>query len=448
MSIQEDAQLSVMRLCDLMDTGPLRDHGDLTGLKESICKFGLLEPLVVTPEGGIIAGRRRFQALQEVGLEIAPVRIRNPKNAYERFLMSWDENECRKPETWEERSRSALLEQRLYEEHFPETRPVRERGGPGRGKKTTDKLSVVLPDAPPTYTEAQAAVDGTSERTVRREVEMGKALEEHPELAECKTESAARRKLRDLKREAELSAVRDKATDPLPPAVEIVHTDCLDWMPEHRAEFDCVIADPPYNTGRMEWDNFADDEQYLGFTVAWLKWAFGCLKAEHHAFIFCPSEHGADYEMILRNIQHRPLSRIVWHHRNLSMGRVIGNGLARTYDLIFHCGTKPLNLSEEWSDKRFDVQTFAAPQTNFDDKKLHQTQKPLELIKWLVEIGSRAGECVLDPFAGAGTTGIACLELERACVLIDADEESAQIARGRIAEWRSASTLNPDDSKN
>ena len=439
----ETQDICMVNLSDLFDTQSRRDHGDLAGLKDSIQELGLLEPLLITPQHKLIAGRRRFQALTELGIRTVPARIVSPANALEEFRMAWHENKHRRPESWAEERRSELYEAQLYAEIFPDATI---RGG-DRRKSDVQSENISLCSVP-SFTAARAEVFGQTQRTVQSRLQMAHALESHPELASCKTESAARRKLRDIKREAELAAVKGKATNPLPPAVEIVHADCVDWMPEHCAEFDCLIADPPYNTGRMEWDNFADDEQYLGFTVAWLKWAFGCLKAEHHAFIFCPSEHGADYEMILRNIQHRPLSRIVWHHRNLSMGRVIGNGLARTYDLIFHCGTKPLNLSEEWSDKRFDVQTFAAPQTNFDDKKLHQTQKPLELIKWLVEIGSRAGECVLDPFAGAGTTGIACLELERACVLIDADEESAQIARGRIAEWRSASTLNPDDSKN
>jgi DNA modification methylase/ParB-like chromosome segregation protein Spo0J len=247
-------------------------------------------------------------------------------------------------------------------------------------------------------------------------------------------------------------AIRKVKRDSIQPTTSmgegrVIIADSIEWMSNHRGEFDCLVADPPYNTGRMEWDTFSSNEDYLDFTAAWLHLALVCLKEQYHSFVFCPSEYAMDYEDILRGFGRRPQSRIIWHHRNLSMGRVVGNGLARTYDVIFHCGTRALNLPDEWDDKRFDVQTFAAPQTNFDDQKLHQAQKPLELIKWLVEIGSKPGEQVLDPFAGSGTTGIACLELGREATLVEQNEEYARIAEGRIAEWVT-SRKTDGDSKN
>ena len=52
----------------------------------------------------------------------------------------------------------------------------------------------------------------------------------------------------------------------------------------------------------------------------------------------------------------------------------------------------------------------------------HQTQKPVVLIEWLLKYYSREGDTILDPTAGSGSTGIACRNLNRKCILIEKDE--------------------------
>lgn len=52
----------------------------------------------------------------------------------------------------------------------------------------------------------------------------------------------------------------------------------------------------------------------------------------------------------------------------------------------------------------------------------HPTVKPLALMQWLVRLGCVKGGCVLDPFAGTGTTGEACLNEGMQCTLIEREE--------------------------
>jgi len=177
-----------MRLDEITSTEPQREHGDLSDLKASIQQFGLLEPLVVTPEGKLLAGRRRYQALTELHFETAPVRFAIPQNKYEEFLIALHENTCRKQLTWQEEAHCALQEKRLYEEAFPETK----HGGNRKSSVHPAHLK------PPRYTEAKASVDGVDDSTVRRQVELGEALIEHPELAEARTPTQARRLLRQI----------------------------------------------------------------------------------------------------------------------------------------------------------------------------------------------------------------------------------------------------------
>ena len=62
----------------------------------------------------------------------------------------------------------------------------------------------------------------------------------------------------------------------------------------------------------------------------------------------------------------------------------------------------------------------------------HPTVKPLKLMSYLITLGSRVGDVVLDPFAGSGTTCIAAKAIERHYIGIEREREFVQIARARL----------------
>lgn len=66
------------------------------------------------------------------------------------------------------------------------------------------------------------------------------------------------------------------------------------------------------------------------------------------------------------------------------------------------------------------------------DKK-HPTQKPLDLIRWCINLAKNA-ETIFDPFAGSGTTGRACKDLGKKCVLIEREESYCEIAAHKMTE--------------
>ena len=63
---------------------------------------------------------------------------------------------------------------------------------------------------------------------------------------------------------------------------------------------------------------------------------------------------------------------------------------------------------------------------------IHPTVKPTTLMSYLVTLGSRKGDVVLDPFAGSGTTGISCVFSERNYLLIEREKEYFDILKARI----------------
>jgi site-specific DNA-methyltransferase (adenine-specific) len=63
----------------------------------------------------------------------------------------------------------------------------------------------------------------------------------------------------------------------------------------------------------------------------------------------------------------------------------------------------------------------------------YPTQKPLALLERIVAASSNAGDLVLDPFCGSGTTLVAAQKLGRGWIGIDVSEEAAQVTRARLA---------------
>jgi len=78
-----------------------------------------------------------------------------------------------------------------------------------------------------------------------------------------------------------------------------------------------------------------------------------------------------------------------------------------------------------------------------DDNK-HPTVKPIELMRYLIVLGSRPGDIVLDPFIGTGTTGIAARMLNRKYIGFEISKEYCDIANRRMSGW-SISQENLDE---
>ena len=95
-------------------------------------------------------------------------------------------------------------------------------------------------------------------------------------------------------------------------------------------------------------------------------------------------------------------------------------------------------LAEDMSNSKIDNDVtgrFVTEKQNF-----HPTVKPIELMSYLITLGSREGDLVVDPFVGSGTTCIAAKMLERNYVGIEKEEDYILIANERIK------ATNPTDT--
>ena len=73
--------------------------------------------------------------------------------------------------------------------------------------------------------------------------------------------------------------------------------------------------------------------------------------------------------------------------------------------------------------------------------KLHPTQKPVDLMEYLIEVSSNENDIVLDPFMGSGSSGVACVHTNRNFIGMELDKDYFEIAKKRIDAEQKRVTL-------
>ena len=94
-------------------------------------------------------------------------------------------------------------------------------------------------------------------------------------------------------------------------------------------------------------------------------------------------------------------------------------------------GKQRATLSENKSGDRYPVSILEFSNANRKNR-LHPTQKPVELLEYLIKTYTNENEIVLDNCMGSGSTGIACLNTNRKFIGIELDEKYFEIAKNRI----------------
>ena len=122
-------------------------------------------------------------------------------------------------------------------------------------------------------------------------------------------------------------------------------------------------------------------------------------------------------------------------HRQYDEFRRQYDELRRQYD--------ELRRAHSPSHSNFTDLWIYAPILAGSKKRLHNCQKPIQMITDMVTTSSRPGDIVLDPFAGSGTTAVAAMRTGRRAVLIERDERYCEIAAKRLEQEIGLFTKNP-----
>jgi len=243
--------------------------------------------------------------------------------------------------------------------------------------------------------------------------------------------------------------------------ITLIHGDCLNVMQSlGDGSIDAIITDPPYGNTDLHWDKKIDWQEY---------WATITKVRTNASVSVLFSTQKFTLELIQSNLKEFRYW-IVWKkttpvgflnanrrplrsHELINVFTPVGKHNQSTYNPIMtpaeryfkrggnrkfnhYIAFKPMVST---ANERYpvDVIEFTGDTSRCNSTKTHQdtfhpTQKPVDLMEWLVYTYSNENETVLDPFMGSGTTGVACVNTERRFIGIEKDRKYFEMACQRI----------------
>lgn len=201
---------------------------------------------------------------------------------------------------------------------------------------------------------------------------------------------------------------------------------------------DLVVTDPPYKTitgGDSDGKNstrpkgmlsgnrklFAHQNNIKPFQ--WIPELFRVLKEGSHCYIFTNHLNMKDMLIESERAGFKLHNILVWEKNNCTPSQFYMKNCE--YILFLRKG------KAKWIRNIGGSKTVHQFQ-NIIGRKVHPTEKPVELMQYYVENSSSDDGLVLDPFMGSGPTGVACLNSGRDFIGIELDEEYFRIAKDRI----------------
>ena len=197
---------------------------------------------------------------------------------------------------------------------------------------------------------------------------------------------------------------------------KVYNADCIEYMKSMEDNcIDLVVTDPPYLIQRYinECYRVMKDNTAIYMFCSW-----------HHVDLF---KQAIESKFKLKNI-------IVWNKNNHGSGDLKAS-YAPKYEFILYAH-KGRSL---FRDKRIADVIDCAKVSSKD--LTHPTEKPIDLLKRLIEIHSNKESVVLDCFGGSFSTGLACLELEREFIGIEIDTQFYLQGKKRVEEKRKEKDL-------
>ena len=264
----------------------------------------------------------------------------------------------------------------------------------------------------------------------------------------------------------ELNLALDAALD------KVILGECASTMAQMPAQsIDTIFADPPYflqldkelkrpNESTVEgvkqaWDKFDSLQDYDSFSEKWLLQAKRLLKANGTIWVMGSYHNIYRLGGLLQDLGFWILNDIVWVKNN-PMPNFLGRRFTNAHEVLLWCAKdknskhrfnyralKKLNDEKQMrSDWRLPICSGKERLRKGDGKSLHPTQKPIALLYRVILSSTAAGDVVLDPFCGSGTSLATCKMLGRKYIGIEREVEYANAAQARLAE-----TSSPADAE-
>jgi len=217
----------------------------------------------------------------------------------------------------------------------------------------------------------------------------------------------------------------------------IYNEDCISGMKKLPDEsIDMILTDPPYGMSfqsgyRKVKHSKIENDDNLDWLSEFAQECYRLAKNDTAHYIFCSwhkiDEFKQEFEkyFIVKNI-------LVWVKNNFGMGDLEADFAPQTEFVLFlQKGRRKINGKRESNVLNF-IKT---------NNELHPTQKPIDLIEYLLIKFSNEGDTILDPFMGSGTTAIASINLNRKYIGFEIDVNHYNTTIERINNRNNLITL-------
>jgi site-specific DNA-methyltransferase (adenine-specific) len=201
------------------------------------------------------------------------------------------------------------------------------------------------------------------------------------------------------------------------PITYVFHGDCSRWLGEiSDGVVDAIITDPPYGIDyQSSWaaperrkPKIAGD---MSPYVDWLGEAFRVVKESGCLVCFCRWDVDHVFKAAIAEAGFTLKSQLVWDKGTHGMGDLRAAFGPQHENAFFAVKGRGFTFPGRRPVSVLRVKKVPAP--------THPNEKPVDLLRQLVEALTRPGDVVLDPFCGSGSTAVACFDSGRDCVVGD-----------------------------
>jgi len=211
----------------------------------------------------------------------------------------------------------------------------------------------------------------------------------------------------------------------------IIHGDSVKVLPTlEKNTFDLLLSDPPYGINfKSGWSNkekIVNDkiEDTVKLFENVLRESVPLLKKDAQFYLFGNIDYLEEIKPIIE--KYLTLKHIlIWDRKVIGMGDLKSYG--RSFDIVYFGYNKTFKELNGTRDR--DILQF----NRIDPaKNIHPTEKPLDLLEYLIKKSTQEGDKILEPFAGGGSTLLACKNLNRKATGIEIEEEYYNLIKSRI----------------
>lgn len=173
-----------------------------------------------------------------------------------------------------------------------------------------------------------------------------------------------------------------------------------------------------------------ENDDNLYWLTDWVNDLFRVMKEDSHMYIFC-SWHNIDVFKKELEAKFKVKNILIWEKNNHGSGDLTGD-FAPKYEMCLF-----INNGKKLNGKR-ESNIIKAKKT---DNELHPTQKPVNLMEYLIEKSSEKGDLVMDCFSGSGTTAIACHNTGRRFIGWEIDNDYYNTSIKRLQQHQQQLTM-------